>query len=47
MRKSYARDLFYTTGDITAVQKALNHDHVTKTILYLFDDLTELKCVKN
>lgn len=35
MRKTYASDLFRATGSLEAVQRALNHDHVSTTLRYL------------
>jgi integrase len=41
-RKLYARNIFEQTGDIFAVQKALNHKYVTTTCDYLDINLGEL-----
>ena len=38
MRKLYAKTLFDQTGDIELVQKALNHDRVTTTLIYALCD---------
>lgn len=37
MRKTYARALYRDTGDIVAVQHALNHRYITTTLIYLTD----------
>jgi integrase len=36
-RKSYARQVYAETGDIFAVQRALNHSRISDTMLYLHD----------
>jgi len=41
-RKLYAQNIFESTGDIFAVQKALNHKYITTTCDYLDIDLVEL-----
>lgn len=38
MRKEYAVDLMRKYGDVTRVQKALNHDNATVTMLYALAD---------
>lgn len=35
MRKTYAQDVLRDTGDLTAVQRALNHDNELVTLLYV------------
>ena len=42
MRKFYALNIFYTTEDIFAAQKALNHKYITTTCSYLDIDLNAL-----
>jgi len=42
MRKLYAQNIFERTGDIFAVQKALNHKYVTVTATYLGIDIQAL-----
>jgi len=44
-RKLYAQNIFKKTGDIFAVQDAMNHRYVTTTATYLDIDVTEL--IKN
>jgi integrase len=41
-RKLYARNIFNESGDIFAVQKALNHKYITDTCTYLDIDLKAL-----
>jgi site-specific recombinase XerC len=41
-RKLYAQNIFRETGDIFAVQKALNHKYITTTAAYLDIDLSAL-----
>lgn len=36
-RKTYARQIYADTGDIFMVQQALNHSHLSDTMLYLHD----------
>ena len=38
MRKLYAKSLFDNTGDLELVQRALNHDRVTTTLIYALCD---------
>lgn len=38
LRKTYAVELYRRTGDITKVQKALNHDSDMVTMIYCFAD---------
>lgn len=42
MRKTYALNLFKQSGDIFAVQKALNHKYVSTTLMYLIDKHSKL-----
>jgi site-specific recombinase XerC len=37
MRKIYACNLYQSTGDLNAVQRALNHKYPSTTLLYLRD----------
>jgi integrase len=37
MRKTYACNLFRSTGDLRAVQRALNHKYPSTTLMYLAD----------
>lgn len=43
MRKRYAGDLLRKGEDLLKVQKALNHSHLSDTMLYLMDDIQELR----
>lgn len=38
MRKMYAKTLFDQTGDMELVQRALNHDRITTTLIYALCD---------
>lgn len=41
MRKLYAKTLFDKTGDMELVQRALNHDRITTTLIYALCDRLE------
>lgn len=43
MRKSFAVDLFKSTGDLKKVQEALNHDNDLVTMLYAMADVLSKK----
>jgi integrase len=43
MRKSFAVDLFKSTGDLKKVQQALNHDNDLVTMLYAMADVLSKK----
>lgn len=38
MRKKYAHNLYEKTKDIYQVEHALNHDNISTTLLYLFEE---------
>jgi integrase len=46
MRKTYACNLFLTTGDFSVVQSHMNHRYLSTTLVYL-KDLLELKNIKS
>lgn len=42
MRKLYAINIFANTGDLNAVQQAMNHKYITTTATYLGIDINAL-----
>lgn len=43
MRKRYAGEMLRSGESLLEMQKALNHSHLSDTVLYLLDDVQELK----
>ncbi len=43
LRKTYAREHFKKHHNLEALQQELNHKYITTTLMYLFDDLNEIK----